>query len=192
LTTKATLTAGHTYETVIRRYEGNKIGADIVEVTAGDPKETFSAPETKVVAGVGMDIVNLISFNTGLQIEQVFDGITRMGWHIDTGFYMGYRSVSESSSPMGARIYGGGTYECYFPKTDMGLSLGIGVTFPIMGVMPDALYPYTRLGFIPSGGKDKYSIFADYYFTSMPIKLNEDNLFSTDINTFGIGVSISL
>jgi hypothetical protein len=202
LTTKATLTAGHTYKTVIHHYEGNKIGAEIVEVKADDPKDTFSAPETKRVVGIGMDIVSHIGVSTGLQLGQVFDGITRMGWHIDLGAYVGYRfgndESSSSLSSVGAGLYGGGTYECYFPKTDMGLSLGTGVTFPWTAALESGestLYPYARLGFIPSGGKFKFSIFADYYFTSMPIKLNESELYSTNrdisLNTFGVGASLS-
>jgi hypothetical protein len=187
------LEPGHTYRAEVRRYEGNRVVVEIIEEKAGDPKDTFSAPEIQGMYKLGGRLsVNQeyysipIDFGAALQIGRVYDGKTKQGWHIDLGI-----DLANLFGPM-VGVSTGAAYEYYIPKTNIGFSAGFAMNY-VTDFHSIVLYPNMRLEFIPWRRSAKFGIYGDYNFSNsikiVPWEEEENTYLKTD--SIGLGIIYS-
>lgn len=187
------LEPGHTYRAEVRRYEGNKVGVEIIEEKAEEPKDTFSMTEIQGMYKLGGRLslnqehaTTPIDFGAALQIGRVYDGKTKQGWHIDLGVDLGYLFGAMVSVSTGA------AYEYYIPKTNIGFSAGFAMNY-VTDLSSIVLYPNIRLEFIPWRRSAKFGIYGDYNFSNsikiVPWEEKENPYLKTD--SIGLGIFYS-
>ncbi|MDR1230402.1 MAG: hypothetical protein LBK61_03250 [Spirochaetaceae bacterium] len=210
MTASVDMKPGYTYRAEYRRYEGNNIGVEIVEEKAGEPKDTFSAPELQLMlmkAGAKLSLNDEydgvpFEIGQGLRVGQVFDGKTKQGWHIDLGYNMSVDfsalssstdSDTDSSKTTSITLGGfaGAAYEYYIPKTNIGFSIGGALNYAT-DFESSILYPNLRFEFIPLRPSSKFGIYADYNFSNsiqimQPEEGKREGAF-TKTDTIGLGL----
>ena len=198
LTASVTFKPGYEYAAIPRFHHlGSSVSVDIVESKSRQPRDTFSAFESRFGLRLGAAFINLVedeqtsvSFDMSgeLQFGQVFDGKTIQGWHI----YLGMELMPLFDNAL--TFYSGGAYEYYFPNSGMGFGIGGALHYrsdKIFGLNEDdnfMIYPSARLELLLRG-QSIIGLYGEYRLMNNPI-VGERSYGRRVGNTIALGLLI--